>query len=216
MKKGDAVVDKPISKREQGEASLERILDSALSLMVTRGFTATTVNDIANQAGLTKGAIYFHFKNKTAILLALLDQIEKLIIGGMTERVLRAGPTSTDKLVAAIHSQGRLAESKINYLLLFTLILLEFNGSDTAIEARVRSIYSAYVTALEEVVRAGMAAGEFHDDIEPRETAAVVMALEHGTLMEWYCRSNTLNGPALVRAARRVLLKGVLKEAAQK
>lgn len=216
MKKDASMAEKPISKREQGEASLERILDSALALMVTRGFNATTVNDIANQAGLTKGAIYFHFKNKTAILLALLDQVEKLIIGGMTERVIKAGPTSTDKLVAAIHSQGRLAESKINYLLLFTLILLEFNGSDTAIEPRVRSIYSAYVTALEEIVRAGMAGGEFDADIEPRELAAVVMALEHGTLMEWYCRSDTLNGPGLVRAARHVLLKGVLKDAAKK
>jgi len=199
------------SKREQSEASLERILGSALSLMLSRGFNPTTVDDIASNAGLTKGAIYFHFKSKTAILMALLDHIEKLIIGGMTERVISAGPTATDKLVAAIHGQGRLADSDTKYLLLFTLILLEFNGTDTAIEARVRSIYSGYVTALEQIVRTGMAAGEFHGDIEPREMAAVVMALEHGTLMEWYCRSKTLNGPGLVRAARRLLLDGILQ-----
>ncbi len=46
--------------------------------------------------------------------------------------------------------------------------------------------------------------------------AAVVMALQHGTLMEWYCRSGTLNGPGLVRSARVVLLDGILSGASAK
>lgn len=207
----DRALDRPAPKKEPGESSLERILESALELIVSRGFTATSVDDIAHNAGLTKGAIYFHFKNKTAILMSLLDDIERLIIGGMTERVIGAGPTATDKLVAAIHNQGKLAESKTKYLLLFTLTLLEFNGTDTTIEARVRSIYSSYLAALEQIIRTGKQAGEFHLDVEPRELAAVVMALEHGTLMEWYCRSALLNGPELVRAARHVLLHGLLR-----
>lgn len=211
MRTKSAAAEAPATRREQSEASLERILDAALTLMVSRGFTATTVDDIAKQAGLTKGAIYFHFKSKTAILTALLDIIEKLIIGGMTERVIKAGPTSTDKLVAAIHSQGKLAESKTKYLLLFTIVLLEFNGTDSMIETRVRSIYGAYLAALEEIIRAGKAAGEFQVDVEPQELAAVVMALEHGTLMEWYLRSKALDGPQLVRAARHVLLSGILQ-----
>lgn len=206
-------VDKPITKREQGEASLERILDSALLLMVSKGFNATTVDEIARSAGLTKGAIYFHFDNKTAILLAILDVIERLVVGGLTDRVLSAGPSSQDKLVAAIHGQGVLAESKTRYLLLFTLTLLEFNGTGTTIEARVRRIYDAFVEELERIVRAGKAAGEFTPDVDARELASVIMALQHGTLMEWYCRSNTLSGPGLVRAARLVLLKGILKPA---
>ena len=77
-------------------------------------------------------------------------------------------------------------------------------------EARVRTIYDAFVQALEKIVRAGCAAGEFRADLDTRELAAVVLALQHGTLMEWYCRSGTLNGQGLVRAARVVLLDGIL------
>ena len=99
--------------------------------------------------------------------------------------------------------------------MLFTLTLLEFNGTGTTIEARVRSIYSSYLAALEQIIRTGEAAGEFHVDVAPRELAAVVMALEHGTLMEWYCRSDSLNGPELVRAARHVLLHGLLRPPAR-
>ena len=205
--------DRPQSKREQREASIERILESALDLMVTNGCNSTTVDDIAKRAGLTKGAIYFHFENKTAIVMALLDTVEKLVIGGLLERLAHAGPTSQDKLVAALHSQGLLAETKTKYLLLFTLTLLEFSGTGTDIEARVRAIYDAFVQALEKIMRTGCAAGEFRNDLDTRELAAVVLALQHGTLMEWYCRSNTLNGPGLVRAARVVLLDGILSSA---
>jgi AcrR family transcriptional regulator len=202
--------DKPQTKRDKSEASIDRILESALTLIVTRGFNATTVDDIARNAGLTKGAIYFHFENKTAILLALLDVIDKLVLGSLMDRVMHAGPTSKDKLVAALHSQGMLAETKTRYLLLFTLTLLEFNGTDTPIEARVKAIYDGFVQSLEKIVRTGKAAGEFRSDLDAREMAAVVMALQHGTLMEWYCRSGTLNGPGLVRSARVVLLDGIL------
>jgi AcrR family transcriptional regulator len=205
--------DRPHSKKEQREASIDRILESALDLMVTRGCNATTVDDIAKRAGLTKGAIYFHFENKTAIVMALLDTVEKLVIGGLLERLAHAGPTNQDKLVAALHSQGLLAGTKTKYLLLFTLALLEFSGTETDIEARVRTIYDSFVQALEKIVRAGCAAGEFRNDLDTRELAAVVVALQHGTLMEWYCRSDTLNGQGLVRAARVVLLDGILKGA---
>jgi AcrR family transcriptional regulator len=207
---------KPQSKRDKSEASIDRILDSALSLMVTRGFNATAVDDIAKNAGLTKGAIYFHFENKLAILLALLDVIEKLVLGGLMDRVMHAGPTSKDKLVAALHSQGMLAETKTKYLLLFTLTLLEFNGTDSPIEKRVKAIYDGFVSALEKIVRTGKANGEFRDDLDAREMTAVVMALQHGTLMEWYCRSGTLDGPGLVRSARVVLLDGILQAASAK
>jgi len=207
------VAEKPQSKRDKSEASIDRILDSALSLIVTRGFNGTTVDDIAKTAGLTKGAIYFHFENKDAILLALLDVIDKLVLGGLMDRVMHAGPTSKDKLVAALHGQGVLAETKTKYLLLFTLTLLEFNGTGTPIETRVKTIYDGYVQALERIIRSGKATGEFRTDLEAREMAAVVMALQHGTLMEWYCRSGTLNGPGLVRSARVVLLEGILHDA---
>ena len=166
-----AMNDRP-SKREQSEATIERILESALTLMVTRGFNATTVDDIAKSAGITKGAIYFHFENKTAVMLALLDVIERLVIGGLMDRVLQAGNSSRDKLVAALHSQGMLAETKAKYLLLFTLTLAEFNGTGSTIETRVKSIYDAFVQAIERIIRAGMASGEFRTDLGARELTA--------------------------------------------
>jgi TetR/AcrR family acrAB operon transcriptional repressor len=204
---------RPLPLSEQGKESLERILDSALTLMVSRGFAATTVDDIAANVGLTKGAVYFHFANKTQILLTLLDQVEKLLIGGLMDRVMHAGASHQARLVAALHAQGALATNKAQYMLLFTLTLLEFNGTGSPVEDRVRQIYAGFAGCFEKILREGRSAGEFVESLDTREMAAVVLALQHGALMEWYCRSDTLNGPAFVRAAREILLYGLIPRA---
>jgi AcrR family transcriptional regulator len=50
------------------------LLDSALELFAERGYGATSIPDICERAGLTKGAFYSNFANKDALFLALLDR----------------------------------------------------------------------------------------------------------------------------------------------
>jgi AcrR family transcriptional regulator len=51
----------------------DELLDAALSLIRTKGYASTTVDDICDQAGLTKGAFFHHFKNKEALGIAAAD-----------------------------------------------------------------------------------------------------------------------------------------------
>ena len=62
------------SNQERREQSTEQVLASALKLFVTRGYGSTSIDDIARDAGLTKGAVYFYFKGKSALLVELLTQ----------------------------------------------------------------------------------------------------------------------------------------------
>ena len=62
------------SNQERREQSTEQVLASALKFFVTRGYGATSIDDIARDAGLTKGAVYFYFKGKAVLLLELLSQ----------------------------------------------------------------------------------------------------------------------------------------------
>jgi AcrR family transcriptional regulator len=198
------------TKAEQRRVSIERILDAALNRFLSRGYHATTVDDIAKDAGVTKGAVYFYFESKSAVLLALLDEIEGLVVDGLLARLEGAGPTAQDQLVAAIHSQGAIAADRSRYLILFTIALVEFAGTDDPIERRLLSIYTRLHKAIEKIIVRGQRTGEFSANVRAREFAAIVLALEHGTLLEWYFRSAELDGVELVRAARSVLLGGVL------
>ncbi len=60
------------SPKLPAEQRREQLLDSARKLFTEKGYRGTSTEEIAANAGLTKGALYFHFKSKEDILLALV------------------------------------------------------------------------------------------------------------------------------------------------
>ena len=65
---------KPSTQEERSERSRQLILDGALKLFSHRGFGATSVQDIASEAGLSKGNVYHHFPDKETIFRSLLER----------------------------------------------------------------------------------------------------------------------------------------------
>ena len=198
------------TKRDQREASIERILASALSLFVSKGFRSATVDDIARASHLTKGAVYFYFPTKAAVLLALLDQIEAVLVSRMRQRVSEAGPSRADQLIAFLHSGAGTGDERPELILLFILMRLEFNGTGDEVEERAKGIEQKIRTTVEGVVEKGKRDGELRADLETREMTAIVLALYNGTFMEWYVRPRELRGRELVRSARELTLHGLL------
>lgn len=62
-----------MNQEERSERSRAQILDAALKLFSHRGYGATSVRDIAEAAGVSKGNVYHHFSDKESIFRALLD-----------------------------------------------------------------------------------------------------------------------------------------------
>ena len=60
--------------REQAKETRHAILQAACELFTEGDFSQITLNQIAERAGLTKGAIYWHFKNKNDILLRIIKR----------------------------------------------------------------------------------------------------------------------------------------------
>lgn len=61
--------------KERAEETRTAILEAALGLFSTRGVAGTTLSDVAQRAGVTRGAIYWHFDNKDDLLRALWQEI---------------------------------------------------------------------------------------------------------------------------------------------
>ena len=202
-------------KAQQRQASLAKILESALRIFVRKGYSAATVDDIAQACELTKGAVYFYFSSKSAVLHALFDQIEQVIVQGVIDSIDRAGPRQTDKLIAYLHSGAGLGNVQPQLILLYILMLLEFNGTGDELESRVKALYQRIAKRVESVIEAGQKTGEFRTDLAIREMSSIVMALFNGTFMEWYCRPRLLDGPELVKVARVTALNGLLLKPAQ-
>ena len=61
----------------EAEQTRQDILDAALELFNSKGYSRTTLGDIARRAGVTRGAIYWHFKDKVELFLALKEEMER-------------------------------------------------------------------------------------------------------------------------------------------
>lgn len=81
----------------------EQILDVALKVFATKGFHESSMNDIAELAGITKPVVYQHFESKRALYLALIDDAGTQMINEITKATVQA---TSGKLQA---EQGTIA-----------------------------------------------------------------------------------------------------------
>ncbi len=204
---------RPPTKREQRAASIEALLGAALTLFITQGYHATTVEEIAQSAGLTKGAVYFYFKSKANVLKALLDRTEELTVDPTLAAMAKAGSQPRDRLSAFIRTQSVIGAEKTEYMLLAILMSAEFNGSKDEIEERLKLLMAQMENALRETVRAGQEDGSFRTEIGAEELASVIMATNKGCYVEWYMRGNDLMGHDFARAFRDFVIDGVTRRA---
>ncbi len=74
--------------KENAEITRQRIIDAAREVFLSRGVSRTSMEQIAAQAGVTRGAIYWHFSNKTEIFSALREQVLLPLIDRMDDSLL--------------------------------------------------------------------------------------------------------------------------------
>ncbi len=185
--------------------SREAVLKSALSLFVAQGYLATSVDDIARNAGYSKGGVYFYFLDKSQLLHELVVRSCALyaeIIA--TLRNDRLDPA--DRLAIWVNNVSRLGAEAPDEILLPLLVSLEFPGKNEEIEHLVKTHHDALLDGLAITLRDGRKAGIFRNDGPIREQAASLSSLANGALLEWYRRKQQLNGKAFVRALREMVL----------
>jgi len=121
---------RPTRKQQQGEQSRELILDATERLMATRGFAATSINDIRKACGLPPSSIYWHFGSKEGVLAAVMER--------GANRFFAAIPTSED-VEGQLAVLSTLQSQHPDFLRLFYMLSLE-RSDDPAVAAVVRRV----------------------------------------------------------------------------
>jgi len=200
----------------QKQETNEKILAAALDLFVSRGFEGTTVDAIAEAAGVTKGAIYFHFATKDDVLLALLDQVERNFIDPMDRRVRRAGPSGREKFVAFAHQQSELGIGRTKLAILAIKTSSDYAEGGARFAARIHQIYRRLYDIVEDIIELGKAQGEFRTEVSTRQLASFVIASHDGTFLEWQRRGLELKPPEIIYAFRTLVLDALSRRDAAK
>lgn len=72
---------------EQAQETRERILTGALNVFSEKGFSRSTLGDIAKHIGMTRGAVYWHFKDKRELLVELIETMNEKDLIWLAEKV---------------------------------------------------------------------------------------------------------------------------------
>ena len=168
----------------------ERILEEAVALFYARGFTGTTLDDIAAELGVTKPFIYTHFRSKNDLLAAVcLPTIEQSVEA--IENAVNSSGTPTDKLLRAIAAFTRVVlERQANIAIFFR------EEKNLAPEALIQIVkqQKQFDRLLSKLLSDGVAAGEFEiPDIS-------LAALAIGGMISWSYTWHRPNGRLSVDA----------------
>ena len=162
-----------MNQEERSERSRSQILEAALKLFSHRGYGATSVRDIAEDAGVSKGNVYHHFADKETIFRELLDQYFRAMSNPEFpfNRALAEGtfPENLEEL-------GRAARETVKdyraYVALIYVDVVEFDGT------HIRKFYSDMALRFEVFMKKhGMEAelaGRLQDGLSP--ISAVMLA----------------------------------------
>ncbi|MGH2363358.1 MAG: TetR/AcrR family transcriptional regulator [Chloroflexota bacterium] len=182
----------------------DRILDAALSVFARKGYRDAAVDDVGLEAETSKGGIYFHFANKQAIFLALLDRTSNLLLQRV-EAAIGGQPDPIAKTEAALHTVLELFAS---HRALARLFLVEALGAGREFHERLAALRGSFARTiqqqLEEAVRDG--------SIPPLD-AAVAGTVWFGALNEVVTRWVLEDAPGpledLYPALRVLLLRSI-------
>lgn len=90
----------------------ERLLNAAEDLLLARGYAATQLDRVREQAGVSKGAIFYHFDNKEALAEATLERFfQRLVTEAQDALVASGATTATAKLFAYIDAVATLTRT---------------------------------------------------------------------------------------------------------
>jgi len=198
-----------VPNAERRRASIRSVLDSALTLFVTNGYDATSMDDIAGNAGLTKGAVYFYFKDKLSLLHALLERTEAELFDPIFERIRAADVSATERIIMLTNWFSRVGAERPELPLLHVLVSLQMHQRDNVVEQRVANTYRRLHDEIATIISDGRDRGEFSADVPVKEQAAVFASLIDGLLLEWHRWGERLDGRALAASARRFILHGL-------
>lgn len=156
------------------DATRRQIIRGAAHQFARRPYHEVGLDDILAEAGLTKGALYFHFKSKYALALAVIDEQTAAATGavqGLLTRGLSGLETLIDFsfLVAAQDIKSDLFRAALN--------LIESVGQS---EGRHRNLFGQWITALAAVVERAIGEGDIHEGCAPEDLGRMMLSVHMG------------------------------------
>jgi TetR/AcrR family acrAB operon transcriptional repressor len=200
--------------KEEAAATRQALLDAALFVFSQKGYTAASLEEIAEHAGVSRGAIYWHFHSKADLYNTLVGETAALT-EGVIQRAVAQGSSILETHRRIMIGLLLLMEEDATYRAVQELVLFK-----TEITPELQEGINVKAAALRQVeervtasLRAGIAAGEFRADLDPVIGARGALTYINGIIFTWLIDQHAFSLRESAAALVDIYIQGI---AAQK
>ena len=171
-------------RAERPEASGKHLLGAAIDCFARFGYQGTSIDRIARHAGVTKGALYYHFRDKEELLFEAVSAR----VGEFEQRVLAdVGPgddtmASLSRVIDACFFTATVS----NHRRFIMTLMIEALDTNPQLSAKFQRILRRMRFFLADIVRRGQQAGRVRADVDPVDAAAVIAGAIMGAEIQHY------------------------------
>ncbi len=181
--------------KQEAMKTRQDILRAAISVFLKKGVAKATVHEIADEANLTRGAVYWHFDDKDDLVTAVFEEAVNVVIG-TTEATIESDEThSLKKLKAFLCSPiQQLFVSQSSRDICKVLMHFCDHGDDAAKGYRI--IFRAegyYEVQLKHLINKAIDDGHLRSDLDIDATIFLLMSSVHGFTYRWLMPANPIS-----------------------
>ncbi len=196
-------------KQDVSEERKNQILDAAMNIFAKMGFHKARMDDVAQESGLSKGALYWYFKSKDAIIAAILERIFNLALKDL-KRLEQAGEGSVRDGLMVYTQQLLVFMDRMKPLLPMMYEFYALMGRQKMMQQFARGYYREYIGVMAKVIQHGVEQGEFKE-VDPVDVAATFVALFEGLTLIWVVDPVSLPLEKQLPVSMRLLLDSIQK-----
>ncbi|WP_405819459.1 TetR/AcrR family transcriptional regulator [Streptomyces sp. NBC_00838] len=195
------------SSSTRRRATRQKLYEAAVTLIAEQGFSATTVDEIAERAGVAKGTVYYNFKSKTE----LFEELLRHGVGMLTASLRTAADETAERdgtSVEALDAMVRAGLAFIDRHPAFTrLYVAELWRTNRAWQSTLLVVRQQAVSVVEKVLQEGIDRGELSRGIDVPLTAAALVGMVLVAALDWqaFQPERTIDD---VHSALSLLLRG--------
>ncbi|MFI6000194.1 TetR/AcrR family transcriptional regulator [Streptomyces sp. NPDC051366] len=167
------------------QATRQKLYEAAVTLIAEQGFSATTVDEIAERAGVAKGTVYYNFASKNELFEELLRHGVGLLTASLrtaAEETEQRGGSRVEALDAMIRAGLVFID---RYPAFTQLYVAELWRTNRAWQSTLMVVRQEAVAVVETVLREGVERGELSAEIDVPLTAAAMVGMVLVAALDW-------------------------------
>jgi TetR/AcrR family acrAB operon transcriptional repressor len=190
--------------KEDAMATRDSLLDAAELLFLEQGVSRTTLQHIATAAGVTRGAIYWHFADKAALFYAMMERA-KMPLERAMEMIgqdPQSDPVSELRDMVLCVLRVTAGDPKTRRVFEIATFKLELVDEMASVRERRLEGKGKWIALAEDRIKAGIRHGQLREGLPVRAVALGLYALLDGLMRSWLLNPNGFN---LVKMGQQIL-----------